>query len=53
MGCRFTIDTDAHAPGQLDWLPNGCARAVACGIDPDRILNTLPADALLAWSRSH
>ena len=18
-GCRFSIDTDAHAPGQLDW----------------------------------
>ena len=20
MGCMFAIDTDAHAPGQLDWL---------------------------------
>ena len=24
-GCLFTIDTDAHAPGQLDWLDAGCA----------------------------
>ena len=31
-GCRFSIDTDAHAPGQLDWLPYGCERAVACGV---------------------
>jgi putative hydrolase len=53
MGCRFTIDTDAHAPGQLDWLPNGCARAVACAVEPDRILNTLPADDLIAWARTH
>jgi putative hydrolase len=53
MGCRFTIDTDAHAPGQLDWLPNGCARAVACAVEPERILNTMPADDLIAWARTH
>jgi putative hydrolase len=52
-GCRFSIDTDAHAPGQLDWLPNGCARAVACGVPPERIVNTLPADELVAWAASH
>jgi putative hydrolase len=52
-GCRFTIDTDAHAPGQLDWLPNGCERAVACGVPADRILNTLPTDELVAWAASH
>src|SRR5579864_2655365 len=23
IGCRFAIDTDAHAPGQLDWQING------------------------------
>jgi putative hydrolase len=53
LGCQFTIDTDAHAPGQLDWLPNGCARAVACGIAEDRIINTRPADDVVAWARSH
>jgi putative hydrolase len=53
MGCRFSIDTDAHAPGQLDWLPNGCVRAVACGVDPDRIVNTMPADDLVAWAAGH
>src|SRR5699024_6178576 len=26
-GCRFAIDTDAHAPGQLDFLDLGSARA--------------------------
>jgi putative hydrolase len=53
LGCRFTVDTDAHAPGQLDWLPYGCARAVACGVGPERIANTMPADGLLDWARSH
>jgi putative hydrolase len=40
MGCVFTIDSDAHAPGQLDWQRYGCERAVLCGIEPERIVNT-------------
>ena len=51
-GCTFTIDTDAHAPGQLDWLGNGCERAAACEVPPDRILNTWPLDRLLARTRT-
>jgi putative hydrolase len=47
-GCDFAIDTDAHAPGQLDWLPYGCARAADCEIPPERVINTLPKDQLLA-----
>lgn len=47
-GCVFAIDTDAHAPGQLDWQPYGCARAEECGVTPDQVLNTLPATDLLA-----
>jgi len=43
MGCVFSIDTDAHAPGQLDFLDYGCARAVELGLDPDRIVNTREA----------
>jgi len=50
-GCSFTIDTDAHAPGQLDWLDNGCVRAADCGVPPDRVLNTWPLERLLARSR--
>jgi putative hydrolase len=52
-GCNFTIDTDAHAPGQLDWLGNGCERAALCGVAADRIVNTRSADDLLAWAASH
>ena len=49
-GCRFSVDTDAHAPGQLDWQANGCERAVECGVDPERVVNTRAADELLAWT---
>jgi putative hydrolase len=52
-GCRFTIDTDAHAPGQLAWLDNGCERAALCGVPADRIVNTWPAEQLLEWAAGH
>jgi putative hydrolase len=51
MGCAFTIDTDAHAPGQLDWLDNGCSRAVDCGVPADRVLNTWPVERVLDRTR--
>jgi putative hydrolase len=50
LGCVFTIDSDAHAPGQLDWLQYGCDRAEECGVPPDRVMNTRTADELLAWT---
>ncbi len=51
MGCLFTIDSDAHAPGQLDWLGYGCARAEGIGIPPGRILNIRTADGFLGRTR--
>ena len=51
LGCLFAIDTDAHAPGQLTWQPLGCARAEQCGVTADRVVNTWPADELLAWAQ--
>nr|WP_233552742.1 PHP domain-containing protein [Jiangella rhizosphaerae] len=50
-GCSFALDTDAHAPGQLDWQPYGCERAAACGVPVEKIVNTWPVDDLLAWTR--
>jgi putative hydrolase len=52
-GCRFSVDTDAHAPGQLDWQPYGCARAQECDVPIDRVVNTMAADDLLAWTATH
>ncbi len=50
IGCLFSIDSDAHAPGQLDMLDHGCERAEAARIDADRVVNTWPMTKLLAWS---
>lgn len=50
-GCEFTIDTDAHAPGQLDWLTNGCERAARCEVPVERIRNTWPVERLLTLRR--
>jgi putative hydrolase len=50
LGCWFSIDSDAHAPGQLDFLAYGAERAEGRGVPLDRIVNTWPADRLLAWA---
>jgi putative hydrolase len=52
-GCLTSIDTDAHAPGQLDWLPNGCERAARCDVPVESIVNTWALDDLLAWTADH
>jgi putative hydrolase len=49
-GCLFSIDSDAHAPGQLDFVDYGCARAQQLGVPEDRVVNTWPLDRLLGWS---
>ncbi len=51
-GVYFSIDTDAHAPGQLDWQQYGCARAEQCDVPPDRVITTWPSDRLLTWAGS-
>jgi putative hydrolase len=50
-GCLFSIDTDAHAPGQLEWLELGCQQAVEAAVPVERIVNSWDRDEFLAWSR--
>jgi len=49
-GCLFSIDSDAHAPGQLDFLAYGAERADRLGVPVERIVNTWPLDRLLDWA---
>ncbi len=49
-GCLFSVDSDAHAPGELGWQVDGCDRLAAHGVGPDRVVNALPVDDLLAWT---
>ncbi|RFA09798.1 PHP domain-containing protein [Subtercola boreus] len=50
-GCLFSIDSDAHAPGQLALLDYGIERAAANGVPADRIITTWPVERLLEWAR--
>lgn len=49
-GVLFSVDTDAHAPGQLDWQIYGCDRAEECGVPAERVVTTWSLDELLAWT---
>jgi putative hydrolase len=51
MGCRFAINTDAHAPGQLEWQAYGAEKAVETGVTIDRVVNSWSADQLLEWTQ--
>ncbi|GAB3395495.1 PHP domain-containing protein [Humibacter soli] len=48
-GCLFSIDSDAHAPGHLDFVTLGAARAQAAGVPADRIITTWPLQRLRTW----
>ncbi len=50
VGCLFAINTDAHAPGQLEFGWYGCERAESQGIASSRIVNTWPVADLLEWT---
>ena len=51
-GCTFAIDSDAHAPGQLDWLGNGTVWAETFGITPERVINACGADEVIGAGRT-
>ena len=50
-GCLFSIDTDAHAPGQLEWLELGCQQAVDAAVPVGRVVNGWDRTRFLDWSR--
>jgi putative hydrolase len=53
LGCLVSIDTDAHAPGQLEWLGNGCRQAVEADTPADRVVNAWPLARFLHWTAGH
>ncbi|MGH9078590.1 MAG: PHP domain-containing protein [Acidimicrobiales bacterium] len=53
LECPLVIDTDAHAPGQLEWQRNGCEQAARAGVPVERVMNALPVDAFLDWTAGH
>jgi len=53
FGCWVSIDTDAHAPGQLEWLGYGCEQAAQAGVPLASVVNSWQAEGLLEWTASH
>ena len=51
-GCYFSIDSDAHATGQLEWQPHGCEKAAQSAVPVERVINTWPVEDLLAWTET-
>jgi putative hydrolase len=51
-GCLVSIDTDAHAPGQLEWQGSGCDKAARHGVEAESIVNAWSAEDLLAWAET-
>ena len=52
-GCLISIDTDAHAPGQLEWIGLGAMQAADAAVPDDRIVNSWKLDRFLDWTASH
>ena len=50
IGCLFSIDSDAHAPGQLSLLDHGAARAERAGVPAERIVTTWGLERLRRWA---
>jgi len=53
LGCWVSIDTDAHAPGQLEWLGLGCEQAAQASVPVASIVNSWPSGQLLEWTATH
>jgi putative hydrolase len=49
-GVRISIGTDAHSPTQLGFIELGLAAALKARIPPERIVNFMSREELLAWS---
>jgi putative hydrolase len=49
-GCLFSVDTDAHAPGQLEWIGLGCEQAAEATVPAERIVNGWDLERFLAWT---
>jgi histidinol phosphatase-like PHP family hydrolase len=51
-GCRISIGTDAHNQSEMRFIDVGVGAALKAGIAPDRILNFMPWQDIVAWTGS-
>ena len=50
IGCLFAVDSDAHAPGQLEMKAYGAERAERLGVPLERIVTTWDVERLRSWA---
>ncbi|MCK4949278.1 MAG: DNA polymerase/3'-5' exonuclease PolX [Thermoplasmata archaeon] len=51
-GVKLVLGTDAHTLGQMDFMKFGVGTARRAWLEPEDVLNTLPAKELLAWFKT-
>jgi DNA polymerase (family 10) len=51
LGCKIVVNTDAHSTEELDQIDDGIVQLRRAWLGAGDLLNTLPADALLAALR--
>ncbi len=51
LGCKISVNTDAHSTDELDKIDHGIVQLRRAWLEPTDILNTLPVDQFLAALR--
>jgi len=52
MGIPIAIDSDAHAPEQMDLLPYGILTARRGWVEARSVINTWPVEQFMAWTQA-
>ena len=52
-GCRISLGSDAHHVVDLDFMTFAKGAVALVGIPPERVINCMPADELIAWAAQH
>ncbi len=52
MGIPITLDTDAHAPDQLDVIEYGLGTARRAWLEPQHVINTWPVEQISGWLKN-
>jgi putative hydrolase len=52
-GCRISFGSDSHHVIDLDFMLFSRGAAGAADLPPERVINCMPADELMAWAAEH
>ena len=52
-GCRVSFGSDSHHVVDLDFMAFSRGIAAAADLSPERVINCMPADEVIAWAAEH